>query len=1169
MMGIVAIVRVRRMSARIINSATTRTLPRSYQSRGEGEERSVTVPPQNISERQTSISTFVGRKRELEELRAGLDDTITGHGRLFLISGEPGIGKTRLAEEICNVADGRGIRVIWGRCWEGAGAPAYWPLIQILRACVDGRDSENLKTLLGSGASEIGRLIPQIKLSLPSLEEAKAATDSESARFNLFDAVATLLKNVARNGPLLIVVDDLHDADQPSLQMLRFVARETKDSRMLIVGTYREAEVRQSPELGKLIGDLIREGRTTSITGLSKVEVAEFIERSSARKADDKLVADLYRATDGNPLFVDGVVRLLASEGKLERTGFDPGAFKIPDGVRESIRRRLAALSKEAYWLLSIASVIGNEFETRLLERVSARSPAQIVDQTDEAVRVGVLRTGAPGFARHQFSHALIREVLYDDVAANRRIELHREIGAAIEELHESDLKPHLAALAHHFRAARVALKAIDYSIDAGEAAFGIFAYEDAKLSWQAALQLMEEHNIEPQNQARLLERLATLMYVTDLSDPKGLEYLTRALKIYEESGRAERVALVHSRMGAALAMRSAISNPSDAMEHYRKAEAILGKGPDSRSKANLYAGLSMAALQLMLYEEGLAWSGSAMEISERIRNEEIWIVAASLSALHLFAGGRLAQALTLIDEASNRADRLVDAAGVYGAAWNSAGMRVSLLDPTDAPIWLLRELATPRLAHVTAPRRMLLGYLLEAYIATGDLAQARRVWEDADLSSSESAVNWLLATGEFEQAEISITRELEWSQRAGSRNYEGYNASCFAKIRRVLGDLAGAERLGLIAVEKAKRRLPAELHRRSLLAEIYAEIGDPERAQPHLTRCREILGNGENWRGLAGKVARAEAVVAAAEGKYVDAEAQFEKAVEIFRRYHVPFEEAEAFHYWGRALNASGEHIRADEKIDAAIEIYQRCGAGQRWVDRALAAKTRANDSKAYGQVITASSPADAGYVFRIEGDIWELAFEGNLMRIRDLLGLGYIAQLLRRPNVEFHALDLLAGSIVGGVDLSGDDESGTRLAKQSEEQLAEENLRREQPGDAGEMLDIAAKEAYGRRLGELRHELEDARELRNEARVAKAESEIEAVSKELARAIGRGGRDRRAGSPAERARLSVSRAIKVAIDRIAEKNPSLSRHLSSTIRTGIYCCYRPDPHNPISWQL
>ena len=445
---------------------------------------------------------------------------------------------------------------------EAGGAPAYWPFIQILRGCVEDLDGEHLKPLLGSGANEVARLIPEIKRSLPSLEEAKAATDSESARFRLFDAVATLLKNVARSRPLLMVVDDLHDADHSSLQMLRFIARAAKDASLLMIGTYRDAEIRQSPELGKLMGDLIREGRTVSISGLSQAEVGEFIERSSAKKADDKLVANLYHATDGNPLFVDGVVRLLTAEGQLERTGSDGSGFKIPDGVRESIRRRLAALSEEARSLLSIASVIGNEFETRLLERVSQRPTEQLVAQTDEAVRIGVLGTGAAGFARQQFSHALVRDVLYDDLAANRRIELHGETGAAIEEMYKGDLGQHLSQLAHHFRGAGVVGKAVAYSIDAGKAAYTIFAYEDAKLSWQVALRLMEEHDIDRQKRARLLERLFALMFITDVSDPKGIEYLARALKIYEESGQTERVALVHSWMGLALATRSAITNP-------------------------------------------------------------------------------------------------------------------------------------------------------------------------------------------------------------------------------------------------------------------------------------------------------------------------------------------------------------------------------------------------------------------------------------------------------------------------------------------------------------------------------------------------------------------------------------------------------------------------------
>src|SRR5580704_12622057 len=236
------------------------------------------MSPESTFDRQSSSqNAFVGRERELAELHAGLDDVSASHGRLFLLSGEPGIGKTRLAEEISRDAAVRGIRVVWGRCWEGGGAPAYWPLIEILRACIDERESEELKALLGSGASEIAQLIPDLKLSLPSDKETKTTSDPESARFRLFDAVATVLKNVSRVSPLLIVVDDLHDADQPSLQMLRFIARAAKDVPVLIVGTYRHAEVKRSQPLGKLVGDLLREGRSLALTGLSKAEIVDFI----------------------------------------------------------------------------------------------------------------------------------------------------------------------------------------------------------------------------------------------------------------------------------------------------------------------------------------------------------------------------------------------------------------------------------------------------------------------------------------------------------------------------------------------------------------------------------------------------------------------------------------------------------------------------------------------------------------------------------------------------------------------------------------------------------------------------------------------------------------------------------------------------------------------------
>ena len=958
-----------------------------------------------------------------------------------------------------------------------------------------------------------------------------------------------------------MVVDDLHDADQPSLQMLRFIARAAKDASLLIVGTYRDAEVKRSPELGKLVGDLIREGRALSLTGLSKTEVGDYITSRTGRAANERLVSDLYRATDGNALYVEGVVRLLESEGKPGQTANDRDAFKIPDGVRESIRRQLASLSHEANSLLSIASVIGNEFEMRLLERVSGRSPEQIAEQTDEAIRIGILKTGAPGLARQQFSHALIRNVLYDDLAANRRIELHGEIGAAIEEIHKSDLKPHLAQLARHFRAARVAEKAVEYSIDSGEAAYRIFAYEDAALHWETALKLMEDHDYVPERKAPLLVGLGNLQYLTNPNkrDARGIEFLEQALTIYESLGRRDRVAQVHSQMGKLLTSRSSsITDIPRAAEHYRKAQEILGQGPDRVPLAAVYAGLAEVALRLNRTDDGLAWSQRAMEIAERLGNDEIRTGAASLLALHLFSKGKLAGAMSLADGTYERANRLNNVSFAYSAAWVAGFLRSFLLDPREGRGWFLRELAKPRVAQAPAWRRVLLDLLASSYMDEGDLAAARKTVPSARQISDETL---LFYDGEWEQAESAGQQSLDEFRRKGIRADVEVHLHFLARISAVRGDLAEAETLlqealGLSCIE-TDGLLPWQLKYRTELASVYADKNRVDDAHEQLTRCREILGNGEDWRGLAGKVARAEAVVSAAEGKYQDAETQFEKAVEIFRRYHVPFEEAEALHYWGRALNASGEHGRASEKLDAAIEIYRRCGAGERWVERVEANR---QSSPALTEKVEPATGAQSDAVFCMEGDCWTVTYKGKTWRLKDAKGLHYIVHLLGHPGEEIRALDLAARLAEAG-------EEGVDAA--SAEDLAQTGALAGDLGHAGEMLDAQAKADYQRRLTELENELEEARELGHLERIAKAEDEKEALAHEIRRAVGLGGRDRRAASSSERARTAVTRAIRSALERITEQDRDLGRLLSIAIKTGTVCSYVPDDRFPVSWRL
>src|SRR5438270_4608994 len=259
---------------------------------------------------------FVGRAKELRELRAGLDESLGGQGRLFLISGEPGIGKTRLAEELADeAARERAVRVLWGRCWEGEGGPALWPWVQCLRSYIADSDPAALGAEVDPGGAILGQLVPEIRQKLPELGAANLPADADQARVLLFDATVSFLRAVAQRRPLLLILDDLHWADQTTLLLMRFLTRNLRESRILMVGAYRDAELRSATHVEEILADLARETRQVGLSGLTVGEVGQFIDSAGGEGAGEVLASRVHAATEGNPFFVAEVVRLLAAEG--------------------------------------------------------------------------------------------------------------------------------------------------------------------------------------------------------------------------------------------------------------------------------------------------------------------------------------------------------------------------------------------------------------------------------------------------------------------------------------------------------------------------------------------------------------------------------------------------------------------------------------------------------------------------------------------------------------------------------------------------------------------------------------------------------------------------------------------------------------------------------------
>ena len=439
---------------------------------------------------------FVGRERELDEMRAMVEDSLGGQGRLLLLTGDPGIGKTRTAEQLATYARVRGARVHWGRCHEGEGAPPYWPFAEAIRSYVAEADPVGLRWQLGSQAAVVAQIVPALAERLGDLEDPPPL-EPEQARFRLFDAVADFLVGAAAARPMVLVLDDLHWADEPSLLLLRFLARRLGGAALLVIGTYRDVELGRHHPLAGTLAELssTEESRRIALRGLDADGIASFIEMTAGVDRPPPDLADRIRdQTGGNPFFIGEVVRLMASEGRL---GEDEARrqVEIPQGVREVVGRRLDRLSAEANATLALGAVCGRSFQIGVLELVSGRPRDELVSEVAEAVDARLVTESGAERGVYSFAHALVRETLQAEVPVARRTVIHRQIGEALETLYAGRRDRHLGELAHHFLEAAVmgeVERAVDYGAAAAAQATARLAHEDAAGLYSRSIEALE-----------------------------------------------------------------------------------------------------------------------------------------------------------------------------------------------------------------------------------------------------------------------------------------------------------------------------------------------------------------------------------------------------------------------------------------------------------------------------------------------------------------------------------------------------------------------------------------------------------------------------------------------------------------------------------------------------
>jgi tetratricopeptide (TPR) repeat protein/archaellum biogenesis ATPase FlaH len=457
---------------------------------------------------------FVGREPELRQLQGAFDGAMSGQGALTMVMGEPGIGKTELCEQLSTYVTLRGGRTLVGHCYEeGSLSLPYLAFVEALRSYVLSRDIKDLREELGTGAADVARIVSEIRERLKV--KLRPQKDPEEERYRLLQAVTSFLTNAACVQPLLVVLEDLHDADKGTLDMLTHVSRHLAGARLLIIGTYRDVEVDRSHPLSAALAELRRVssyGRVI-LRGLNADEVRRMLESITRESVPWGLAEAVHRQTEGNPLFVQEVVRYLAEEGLITQkegrwrpTKDTPLEMNIPEGLRDVIGKRLSLISKECNQLLSVASVIGRDFRLEVLKKVSGLSEEELFSALEEAKKAAVIeeRSGMGAAVTYRFAHAFFRQTLYEETIAPRRIRLHQQLARALEEIYASRLEEHAAELAEHFSHSSDSAdlkKAVSYGEMAAKRATDVYAYGEAVRLLEQAIKVQEI--LDPEDKAK------------------------------------------------------------------------------------------------------------------------------------------------------------------------------------------------------------------------------------------------------------------------------------------------------------------------------------------------------------------------------------------------------------------------------------------------------------------------------------------------------------------------------------------------------------------------------------------------------------------------------------------------------------------------------------------
>ncbi len=872
----------------------------------------------------------IGRHLHLVTVEEAYKRVASHQGReVVLIAGEAGQGKTTLAAEAARRAHAEGAIVLLGRCDEELGVP-YAPFAEALNHYVSHAPEELLTAHVAAHGPELSRLTRALRSRVQGLAQPSEGADAETERYVLYAAVLGILAAACEERPVVLVLDDLQWADVASLQLLRHLVKEADPLQLLILGTYRDTELSPTHPLAETLGALRREpgvGRIT-LKGLDDDEVVQYLESAAGHdlsKEGLELAHAVYGETDGNPFFVSEMLRHLTESGAVYKDDAgrwvmgDLGDVILPNSIKEVVATRVARLGEQANRVLSVAAVIGRDFDIEPLSRVTGRDEDELLDLLDAARAVALVREAPELPGRYTFSHGLVQHTLYQELSATRRARIHRQVAEALEEIYGDLEAARVGELAHHwFHATQLVdtQKAISYSRQAGELALAALAPEDGVRYFNQALQLLDQLPA------------ADPALAVDLRLDLGIAQRQAGIPAYRETfleaaGRAQALGDPDRLVKAALGNNRGLYTALGLVDEERVAvlESALEMFPpgDSPERAVLLATLC-SELAYGPLDRRLAVAGQATEIAERLADPATLVDVSNLQQLALTIPDTLSDRLRTGERAVALAQDLGDPARQFWAACadHANALQAGEFERSARHVATIREVSQR-------------------------LRQPVLVWAATSLLAGEALVR-----GDHEEAEELANRALETGMSSGQPDALSAYGGQMMLVRYQQGRL---DELAPLVVDVAAQN-PGIAAYQACVGITHLEAGEHEEALEVLER-----GAADGFASVTPDSAWFDAMaIYAAQAIELRAEGPARRLVELISPYRdqIPFQGLTIYepasYYLGALLSVLGREQEAATCFEQALEL---CARGEMKF-------AQAQTELAWGRMLASSESAD-----------------------------------------------------------------------------------------------------------------------------------------------------------------------------------------------------------------